>query len=284
MFLDCLTYSLFIPGKNIHLKQSQSLWIRQSSILWYQLQYRNTHIFHIFIAYCYMVRIVYIRKVVVPRCFIYLQLSRLFVECLREYFTKIKIVREYLSWDQEELFDEEKIQHSQISWHCPFNPTWNCFNESSISFFILPEHFLKLFCYVIMLHRRSYVSYALTYIKTSGSRELENFIHSSEPSRHQWVDILIYKSLYSVRPGEVDWQKQLSKISWDSPFKGTVAWDFLVWIFFMNILALAYDYSVNIQFLDFNELKENSILLAAYIDAANKKVFLDDPPIFFGES
>ncbi len=120
MFLDCLTYSLFIPGKNIHLKQSQSLWIRQSSILCYQLQYRNTHIFHIFIAYCYMVRIVYISKVVVPRCFIYLQLSRLFGECLREYFTKIKIVREYLSWDQEELFDEEKIQHSQISWHCPF--------------------------------------------------------------------------------------------------------------------------------------------------------------------
>ena len=32
-------------------------------------------------------------------------------------------------------------------------------------------------------------------------------------------------------------------------------------------------------FGDFYELLANSTLLAAYIDAASKKVFLDDPPI-----
>ena len=37
-------------------------------------------------------------------------------------------------------------------------------------------------------------------------------------------------------------------------------------------------------FGDFNELLANSVLLAAYIDAASKKVFLDDPPIFFCKS
>ena len=31
---------------------------------------------------------------------------------------------------------------------------------------------------------------------------------------------------------------------------------------------------------DFNEFLANSVLLAAYIDAARKKVFLDDPPNF----
>ena len=34
------------------------------------------------------------------------------------------------------------------------------------------------------------------------------------------------------------------------------------------------------NFGDFNELLANSVLLAAYIDAASKKVFLDDPPNF----
>ncbi len=34
-------------------------------------------------------------------------------------------------------------------------------------------------------------------------------------------------------------------------------------------------------FGDFNELLANSVLLAAYIDAASKRVFLDDPPYFF---
>jgi len=35
-------------------------------------------------------------------------LSRLFVEYLHKSSAKIKIVPEYLSWDQEELFDEKK--------------------------------------------------------------------------------------------------------------------------------------------------------------------------------
>jgi len=46
--------------------------------------------------------------------------------------------------------------------------------------------------------------------------------------------------------------------------------------FFMNKVSI---FSFPI-FGDFNELLANSVLLAAYIDAASKKVFLDDPQIF----
>ena len=51
----------------------------------------------------------------------------------------------------------------------------------------------------------------------------------------------------------------------------------MVWFFFMIKVSI---FSFLI-FGDFNELLTNSILLAAYIHTACKKVFLDDPPIFF---
>ena len=50
-------------------------------------------------------------------------LSQLFVKYLREYLAKIKIVPEYLQWDQEELFDEQKPA-LKILWHCPFKVLW----------------------------------------------------------------------------------------------------------------------------------------------------------------
>ena len=46
-------------------------------------------------------------------------LSQLYVEYIPEYLAKIKIVLEYLQWDQKELFAEKPTL--KILCHCPFN-------------------------------------------------------------------------------------------------------------------------------------------------------------------
>jgi len=74
------------------------------------------------------------------------------------------------------------------------------------------------------------------------------------------------------------------KISKIHQFKGTVARDFLTLVF--SLIDRPWGmFKVSIfSFLifgDFNELLANSVLLAMCIEAARKKVFLNDPLIFF---